>query len=1424
MWLPAIFILSTSLLKPIWEKRIRNRTNAHTKFCCYFHPASLLFVVFTILTIISSPIIADPTMLTISAQVKNNHSQEKTLIQQHRARILSGTYGSTSISDLVQLLTEISGGPEIHEIFQVLAVRKNEAVPIIKEKLRTGQMWEKHMLTKLLRYSPWSEVRAELIAIAQDSNEHWLPRQGALYALGELGNQSAGTEVLAILSEPNCPAGVQLVAISTLARIGYRQAASTISLFTEHEDVHIRLFAYRALAEFNEPVDREFLLSALDDQDYIVRQEACGALAAVEGEDITQRLQSVTEHDFHESVRTVARIGLLNRQICDRAPSEKLRFLRNALEPVERRTAPWIIRTILDKCGPEGRAFVEELSTRDDKIGERARAFLIARVNSSSTSPLEQEIQTEEIEPLHAATPTHQTLMEYAISKAGSLSTPLSFTSTQQNRMKEGAVDEDKTFDILGESLRYLQHGYNPLTNSGFSVFTSAHDRAYNIWNDRMEPYFEQGYLDNPETSTQWGGAWQQLGRVSHLLQDMSSPLHALATEWHILVCEFEEFWANNDPTLRSILNSIGNPLHSGDPLPSEATAKLDSFTQERLQYRYNNNCPQKNNDDVRGCVEVLAWTTYFRVTFWGQVMFGTSGNGTSGSATSSQTTGTTFNDGYVGAKTNTLHTMFNGNVMYIDGWTDNYYEITDRQGYIFIWMSWTDIDDWSSCGRNWANGQKDSSKRIGGSDDDDPGVRITGRFWFDTTQLGKDTSGNYNRRCYPNKYPNGNSMTDDLHLYYGKYGYPLTVRYNAGLLGLANRRVTVETNCGQANGCTWSRKDNFESEPTFNATTGGSHYYFVAKSSVDLTAPETNTYGQSFIRWLKDGSSFSTNRTITINTPSSPIPKGGVIYTAVYNIVNQPGSAPFSNITQTSIQANWTANGNPPGTEYYCENTTEGTNSDWTTNTYWNETGLTCGNSYCYRVKSGNECGESDNWTNLGCQNTLACAVPAISRDPSLLNNTCLEGTDATSQSFEVWNSGTGTLNYTITDTVGWLECSPDNGSSTGGHNTINVNYTTSGLTADNYPATITISDPAASNNPQTIQVDLTVTDQPMPTIALAPTLLTNICIVGRDAPTQSFDVWNSGEATLNYTITDDANWLSCSPSTGQSTGEYDPIDVNYVTSALSTGIYNATITVSDPGASNPSQTVTVELSVIEPNELPPDINNDGIINSGDYIILADHWRDNCFGPSWCEGADLDMNSVVNFSDVNIMCTAWLEIDRELIYENTLDSSPGWTVEGEWAFGQPTGSGGTPNGNPDPSSGYTGNNVYGVNLNGNYDHTTVGGPYYLTAGPFDCNNCNYVQLKFARWLNTDEPEYVGSKIEASNNGIDYQTVWEHIDEQPGQSIEDSDWQIMDMEYDISAVADNQNNVYIRWSYKISDEAYPYSGWNIDDIQLWGNR
>lgn len=227
----------------------------------------------------------------------------------------------------------------------------------------------------------------------------------------------------------------------------------------------------------------------------------------------------------------------------------------------------------------------------------------------------------------------------------------------------------------------------------------------------------------------------------------------------------------------------------------------------------------------------------------------------------------------------------------------------------------------------------------------------------------------------------------------------------------------------------------------------------------------------------------------------------------------------------------------------------------------------------------------------------------------------------------------------------------------------------------------------------------------------------------------------------------------------------------------------------------------------------IPGDINGDRVVNIEDLAILTVQWLTAGGSPS----ADLVHDHIVNFFDFAVVAGNWGYDARQNVkaYDFTLDTDPGWTVQGQWAFGYPTGGGGA-NGNHDPANGFTGSNVFGVNLAGDYS-TSPGGPYYLTTGPLNCTGYASVHLKFARWLNTDFPPYVRSKVEVSKNGTEWTTVWEHTS---ARAITDSLWQNMD--YDISSVADNQPAVYIRWSYQVGSDAYAYSGWNIDDIELWG--
>ncbi len=164
------------------------------------------------------------------------------------------------------------------------------------------------------------------------------------------------------------------------------------------------------------------------------------------------------------------------------------------------------------------------------------------------------------------------------------------------------------------------------------------------------------------------------------------------------------------------------------------------------------------------------------------------------------------------------------------------------------------------------------------------------------------------------------------------------------------------------------------------------------------------------------------------------------------------------------------------------------------------------------------------------------------------------------------------------------------------------------------------------------------------------------------------------------------------------------------------------------------------------------------------------------------------------------------------MVYSFPMNSDPGWSTEGQWAYGQPMGMGSH---GGDPDAGHTGDHVYGYNLYGDYSNDMP--RRYLTTTALDCGDARDIELRFWRWLGVQGAEFDHAGIQISNNGTDWVSIWEHTSE---QWVIPAGWQ--QFTFDISDVADEQETVYIRWAMGPTDSMITYPGWNIDDVELWG--
>ncbi len=84
-----------------------------------------------------------------------------------------------------------------------------------------------------------------------------------------------------------------------------------------------------------------------------------------------------------------------------------------------------------------------------------------------------------------------------------------------------------------------------------------------------------------------------------------------------------------------------------------------------------------------------------------------------------------------------------------------------------------------------------------------------------------------------------------------------------------------------------------------------------------------------------------------------------------------QPLAMGYNPVTCQGVQANWGANGNPAGTQYFCIETETGKSSGWITDTYWALTGLEPNHMYHFKVKARNADKVETDYTDLGAVQT---------------------------------------------------------------------------------------------------------------------------------------------------------------------------------------------------------------------------------------------------------------------------------------------------------------------------------------------------------------------------------------------------------------------------------------------------------------------
>jgi hypothetical protein len=188
----------------------------------------------------------------------------------------------------------------------------------------------------------------------------------------------------------------------------------------------------------------------------------------------------------------------------------------------------------------------------------------------------------------------------------------------------------------------------------------------------------------------------------------------------------------------------------------------------------------------------------------------------------------------------------------------------------------------------------------------------------------------------------------------------------------------------------------------------------------------------------------------------------------------------------------------------------------------------------------------------------------------------------DPANASYQVYNSGNGTLDWTVSADQPWVTLDQTSGSLTGTDaDTVVVGIdatVASSLAIGAYNATLTFS---AVNSIENVyrNVALIITGPP----ELVVTPQTGVEFGGAPGgpfspASRAFEVYNNGGGTMNWTASVDAAWVDISPTSGTNDGTVQ-VTLNDAANQLPVGIHTATVTFNGAGT---QQTRTVTLIIL--------------------------------------------------------------------------------------------------------------------------------------------------------------------------------------------------------------------------------------------------
>lgn len=294
-----------------------------------------------------------------------------------------------------------------------------------------------------------------------------------------------------------------------------------------------------------------------------------------------------------------------------------------------------------------------------------------------------------------------------------------------------------------------------------------------------------------------------------------------------------------------------------------------------------------------------------------------------------------------------------------------------------------------------------------------------------------------------------------------------------------------------------------------------------------------------------------------------------------------------------------------------------------------------------------------------------ITMTVPNLNEPQLTLSDNTLDfGTSVAEKVITVTNTGRQTLNWNLAKEQNWMLLSNDNGELNEGESeNIKVQVFRSGLTPSEYVGNLEFTSNGGQKN---VPVKMTVAATPILQQS------TQFLDFGYEAKQLSFDIANVGNATLQWQIETDVNWITVVPTSGTDAANAT-VFVNR--DNVSDGSYSGNITINSNGGVGYIAVSMIKAPpppnmILESVELKTDANESGTPNPGESVTYTVTLR-NDNGAS--EGKDIKVEfsspgpyvnsfspSEVNFGNIPINET----VERDVTINFSTLAEVGQTVD----------------------------------------------------------------------------------------------------------------------------------------------------------------